>query len=119
MQEEKTIIQLHALLGNRWSAIATHLSKQTNNKIIMKRGKQKVDFKLIENSSQCHAIFLKSKDSYQFEACDIYYVWCCLRESLHTNFILCVVLSSGIIEYKFLESMFRTIIVVHKPRKMV
>ncbi|XP_076902425.1 transcription factor MYB106-like [Bidens hawaiensis] len=33
LQEEKTIIQLHALLGNRWSAIATHLPKRTNNEI--------------------------------------------------------------------------------------
>ncbi|KAG6488618.1 hypothetical protein ZIOFF_049865 [Zingiber officinale] len=28
-QEEQTIVQLHALLGNRWSAIATHLPKRT------------------------------------------------------------------------------------------
>ncbi|KAJ4973560.1 hypothetical protein NE237_006734 [Protea cynaroides] len=33
LQEEQTIIQLHALLGNRWSAIATHLSKRTDNEI--------------------------------------------------------------------------------------
>ncbi|CAN4079398.1 unnamed protein product [Withania somnifera] len=33
IQEEQTIIQLHALLGNRWSAIATHLSKRTDNEI--------------------------------------------------------------------------------------
>nr|AAU13905.1 MYB transcription factor MYBML3 [Antirrhinum majus] len=32
-QEEQTIIQLHALLGNRWSAIATHLSRRTDNEI--------------------------------------------------------------------------------------
>ncbi|KAL8471621.1 hypothetical protein ACS0TY_029030 [Phlomoides rotata] len=32
-QEEQTIIQLHALLGNRWSAIATHLAKRTDNEI--------------------------------------------------------------------------------------
>ncbi|KAL7094711.1 hypothetical protein ACP275_11G120700 [Erythranthe tilingii] len=32
-QEEHTIIQLHALLGNRWSAIATHLQKRTDNEI--------------------------------------------------------------------------------------
>lgn len=32
-QEEQTIIQLHALLGNRWSAIATHLPKRTDNEI--------------------------------------------------------------------------------------
>ncbi|KAG8366372.1 hypothetical protein BUALT_Bualt17G0072900 [Buddleja alternifolia] len=32
-QEEKTIIRLHALLGNRWSAIATHLPKRTDNEI--------------------------------------------------------------------------------------
>lgn len=31
--EEKTIIQLHALLGNRWSAIATHLPQRTDNEI--------------------------------------------------------------------------------------
>ncbi|XP_022773741.1 transcription factor MYB16-like [Durio zibethinus] len=33
LQEEETIIQLHALLGNRWSAIATHLPKRTDNEI--------------------------------------------------------------------------------------
>ncbi|KAM0897084.1 hypothetical protein ACQ4PT_022789 [Festuca glaucescens] len=33
LQEEQTIIQLHALLGNRWSAIATHLPKRTDNEI--------------------------------------------------------------------------------------
>ncbi|KAG6632927.1 hypothetical protein CIPAW_12G012300 [Carya illinoinensis] len=31
--EDRTIIQLHALLGNRWSAIATHLPKRTDNEI--------------------------------------------------------------------------------------
>lgn len=31
--EEQTIIQLHALLGNRWSAIASHLPKRTDNEI--------------------------------------------------------------------------------------
>ncbi|XP_078444305.1 transcription factor MYB106-like [Wolffia australiana] len=33
VQEEQTIIQLHALLGNRWSAIASHLPKRTDNEI--------------------------------------------------------------------------------------
>ncbi|KMZ75540.1 myb domain protein 16 [Zostera marina] len=33
VQEEQTIIQLHALLGNRWSAIATYLAKRTDNEI--------------------------------------------------------------------------------------
>ncbi|XP_044492618.1 transcription factor MYB106-like [Mangifera indica] len=33
LQEEQTIIQLHALLGNRWSAIATNLPKRTDNEI--------------------------------------------------------------------------------------
>nr|GLL34196.1 myb-related protein Hv1-like [Ipomoea trifida] len=33
MQEEQSIIQLHALLGNRWSAIASHLPKRTDNEI--------------------------------------------------------------------------------------
>ncbi|CAK9162936.1 unnamed protein product [Ilex paraguariensis] len=33
LQEEQTIIQLQALLGNRWSAIATHLPKRTDNEI--------------------------------------------------------------------------------------
>ncbi|PIN24063.1 Transcription factor, Myb superfamily [Handroanthus impetiginosus] len=32
-QEEKAIIRLHALLGNRWSAIAAHLPKRTDNEI--------------------------------------------------------------------------------------
>ncbi|XP_059278342.1 transcription factor MYB106-like [Lycium ferocissimum] len=33
LQEEQSIIQLHALLGNRWSAIATHLANRTDNEI--------------------------------------------------------------------------------------
>ncbi|KAL3501447.1 hypothetical protein ACH5RR_035896 [Cinchona calisaya] len=33
LQEEQRIIQLHALLGNRWSAIATHLPMRTDNEI--------------------------------------------------------------------------------------
>nr|QHG11484.1 R2R3-MYB transcription factor 56 [Taxus chinensis] len=33
VQEEQSIIQLHALLGNRWSTIATHLPKRTDNEI--------------------------------------------------------------------------------------
>ncbi|PWA48003.1 homeodomain-like protein [Artemisia annua] len=33
LEEERTIIQLHALLGNRWSAIATHLPNRTDSKI--------------------------------------------------------------------------------------
>ncbi|KAI3452863.1 hypothetical protein Pfo_009526 [Paulownia fortunei] len=33
LHEEETIIQLHALLGNRWSAISTHLPKRTDNEI--------------------------------------------------------------------------------------
>eukprot|EP00252_Welwitschia_mirabilis_P009505 TRINITY_DN2214_c0_g2_i4.p1 TRINITY_DN2214_c0_g2~~TRINITY_DN2214_c0_g2_i4.p1 ORF type:complete len:317 (+),score=13.75 TRINITY_DN2214_c0_g2_i4:367-1317(+) len=33
LQEEQTIVQLHALLGNRWSAIATYLDKRTDNEI--------------------------------------------------------------------------------------
>ncbi|XP_021806446.1 myb-related protein 306-like [Prunus avium] len=33
LQEDQTIIQLHALLGNRWSAIAAHLPKRTDNEI--------------------------------------------------------------------------------------
>ncbi|KAG6405622.1 hypothetical protein SASPL_133214 [Salvia splendens] len=32
-QEEKAIIRLHALLGNRWSIIAAHLPKRTDNEI--------------------------------------------------------------------------------------
>ncbi|GJR13545.1 putative reverse transcriptase domain-containing protein [Tanacetum coccineum] len=32
-QDELTIIQLHALLGNRWAAIASHLPKRTDNEI--------------------------------------------------------------------------------------
>ncbi|KAG6397732.1 hypothetical protein SASPL_143902 [Salvia splendens] len=33
LHEEQTIIQLHALLGNRWSTIASHLPKRTDNEI--------------------------------------------------------------------------------------
>ncbi|GMJ00014.1 myb domain protein 16 [Hibiscus trionum] len=33
LQEQKTIIQLHALLGNRWSAIASYLPQRTDNEI--------------------------------------------------------------------------------------
>ncbi|XP_076900277.1 transcription factor MYB106-like [Bidens hawaiensis] len=33
LEEERTIIQLHALLGNRWSTIAAHLPKRTDNEI--------------------------------------------------------------------------------------
>ncbi|KAE8732935.1 Transcription factor MYB39 [Hibiscus syriacus] len=33
LQEEQTIIQLHALLGNRWSAMAAHLPKRTDSEI--------------------------------------------------------------------------------------
>ncbi|GJU57575.1 homeodomain-like protein [Tanacetum coccineum] len=32
-QEEQTIMQLHALLGNKWSAIASYLPKRTDNEI--------------------------------------------------------------------------------------
>ncbi|CAB4272807.1 unnamed protein product [Prunus armeniaca] len=33
LQEDHTIIQLHALLGNRWSAITAHLPKRTDNEV--------------------------------------------------------------------------------------
>ncbi|XP_050376489.1 transcription factor MYB106-like [Argentina anserina] len=33
LQEDQTIIQLHALLGNRWSAIAANLPRRTDNEI--------------------------------------------------------------------------------------
>ncbi|XVE54769.1 hypothetical protein DITRI_Ditri03aG0108200 [Diplodiscus trichospermus] len=33
LHEQKTIIQLHALLGNRWSAIASYLPRRTDNEI--------------------------------------------------------------------------------------
>ncbi|KZV33671.1 hypothetical protein F511_34187 [Dorcoceras hygrometricum] len=33
VQEEKTIIRLHALLGNRWAVIASHLPKRTDNEV--------------------------------------------------------------------------------------
>ncbi|KAK6925036.1 SANT/Myb domain [Dillenia turbinata] len=57
LQEEQTIIQLHALLGNRWSAIAAKLPKRTDNdiknywnthikKVLNKRGIDPVTHKL-------------------------------------------------------------------------
>ncbi|KAL5554117.1 hypothetical protein UlMin_041518 [Ulmus minor] len=33
LQEEHTIILLHALLGNKWYTIATHFPKRTDNEI--------------------------------------------------------------------------------------
>ncbi|XP_071691015.1 transcription factor MYB106-like [Rutidosis leptorrhynchoides] len=33
LEEVRTIIQLHALLGNRWSTIAAHLPRRTDNEI--------------------------------------------------------------------------------------
>ncbi|KAK8488659.1 hypothetical protein V6N13_042380 [Hibiscus sabdariffa] len=33
LQEEQTIIQLHALIGNRWSTMVAHLPKRTDNEI--------------------------------------------------------------------------------------
>ncbi|KAA8542455.1 hypothetical protein F0562_023409 [Nyssa sinensis] len=33
LHEEQTIIQLHALLGNRWAVIAMHLPRRTDNEI--------------------------------------------------------------------------------------
>ncbi|KAE8726308.1 MYB122 protein [Hibiscus syriacus] len=33
LREEQTIIQLHALLGNRWSAMVAHLPNRTDNEI--------------------------------------------------------------------------------------
>ncbi|XP_028761992.1 transcription factor MYB106-like [Neltuma alba] len=33
LQEDQTIIRLHALLGNKWSVIAHHLPKRTDNEI--------------------------------------------------------------------------------------
>ncbi|RDX66500.1 Transcription factor MYB16, partial [Mucuna pruriens] len=33
LEEDHTILQLHALLGNKWSIIATHLPKRTDNDI--------------------------------------------------------------------------------------
>ncbi|XP_029130426.1 transcription factor MYB16 [Cajanus cajan] len=33
LEEDQTIIQLHALLGNKWSIIAAHLPKRTDNEI--------------------------------------------------------------------------------------
>ncbi|KAM1682044.1 hypothetical protein ACFX2K_039508 [Malus domestica] len=33
LHEDQTIIQLHALLGNRWSAIAAHLPRRTDNEV--------------------------------------------------------------------------------------
>ncbi|KAG6404864.1 hypothetical protein SASPL_132441 [Salvia splendens] len=32
-EEEETIIQLHSVLGNKWSAIAEHLPRRTDNEI--------------------------------------------------------------------------------------
>ncbi|KAF2311305.1 hypothetical protein GH714_021613 [Hevea brasiliensis] len=61
-EEEKMIIQLHATLGNRWSAIARHLPKRTDNEIknywnthlkkrLVDRGIDPVTHRLITSSS--------------------------------------------------------------------
>uniref|UniRef100_A0A7N0ZSN3 Uncharacterized protein n=1 Tax=Kalanchoe fedtschenkoi TaxID=63787 RepID=A0A7N0ZSN3_KALFE len=79
LQEEQTIIQLHALLGNRWSAIATHLPKRTDNEIknywnthlkkrLMKMGIDPVTHKpksdaLVSNNSSCSSNLIDGHSS--------------------------------------------------------
>ncbi|KAH7285762.1 hypothetical protein KP509_33G044700 [Ceratopteris richardii] len=70
--EEQTIIQLHALLGNRWSAIASHLPKRTDNEIknhwnthlkkrLLKMGLDPVAHKLTSDSTR---LSTRELDSY-------------------------------------------------------
>ncbi|KAH9315541.1 hypothetical protein KI387_024168, partial [Taxus chinensis] len=80
LQEEQTIIQLHALLGNRWSAIATHLPKRTDNEIknywnthlkkrLVKMGIDPVTHKpQSESSSTSHVSHMAQWESARLEA---------------------------------------------------
>ncbi|MQM13871.1 hypothetical protein Taro_046798 [Colocasia esculenta] len=62
LQEEQTIIQLHALLGNRWSAIASHLPKRTDNEIKnfwnthLKRRLSKMGIDPVTHKPRCDAL---------------------------------------------------------------
>lgn len=69
--EEQTIIQLHALLGNKWSAIATQLPKRTDNEIknywnthlrkkLLKMGFDPTTHKPKTGSTSCNSSLLES-----------------------------------------------------------
>ncbi|XP_061366319.1 transcription factor MYB106-like [Gastrolobium bilobum] len=65
LEENRTIIQLHALLGNKWSLIAAHLPKRTDNEIknywnthikkkLMRMGIDPITHKPITNTNTSH-----------------------------------------------------------------